>query len=646
MDKFLHNSRLTQYRTPQGPCTAGTDWRVFCAAEGAFSKATVTLRLWEDKLGAWTIPMYRAGGGFAARFRLPDKPCLIWYYFIIRMPNGKELYYGGRSGEGALSETEPESFRVTVYDAAYETPEWFRRGICCQIFPDRFCRSSKEDFLRRLNAHRARGRKVRVHEDWYEEPTILPDEGEEEYAPNDYFGGDLNGIRQKLGYLASFGVTCIYLNPVFEAASNHRYNTADYMTVDPVLGTNEELAALCREAKEMGIRIMLDGVFSHTGSDSIYFNREGNYGAGTGAWRDPKSPYRSWYTFHPDEKPPYECWWGFESLPNVEELSPSYIDFITGERGVLNHWAQHGATSWRLDVADELPDGFIRILRWRVKKDDPEGVLLGEVWEEPTAKRGPEGRRGYVNGDELDSVMNYCFRNAVLGYLTGSLSAPAFADELLFLKEMYPKPFYEAALNLLGSHDVVRPLTVLADAPGRDDLTREEQQAWRPAEEKRALARRRFPLAEALQVFLPGVPCLYYGDEAGMEGMADPFNRGTYPWGREDTALVELTRGLFQMRAKEDCLKRGGCRLAALDEKVFAAVRAFENERMLLVVNAGETERTVTLSGSMFKEGTDGSDEAFTGTWQEREGGKLTFADGMELTLAPLSFRIFKKQEG
>ncbi|MDO4493373.1 MAG: glycoside hydrolase family 13 protein [Clostridia bacterium] len=644
MDKFLHNSRLASFRAPLGACPMGTDWRVFCAAEGVYKKASVTLRLWEDGIGEWQVPMYRAAGGFAARLRLPDKPCLVWYYFILRLQDGTQLYYGGRSGEGALSETEPGSFRVTVYDGAYETPEWFRTGICYQIFPDRFFRSDDKSFQRRLDAHRARGRKVRMHADWAEQPTIEPDAGEPHYAPNDYSGGDLNGIRKKLDYLASFGVTCIYLNPVFEAASNHRYNTADYRTIDPVLGTNEEFAALCREAKARGIRIMLDGVFSHTGSDSVYFNREGSYGADTGAWRDPKSPYRSWYRFHPDKTPPYECWWGFESLPNVEELSPSYIDFIAGEHGVLKHWAELGATSWRLDVADELPDEFIRILRWRVKKNDPEGVLLGEVWEEPTAKRGGAGRRGYVNGDELDSVMNYCFRNAVLNYLRRRSTAKEFADELLFLKEQYPKPFYDAALNLLGSHDVIRLMTELSECPGRDDLTREDQRDWEPTPENAARARKRLPLAEALQVFLPGVPCLYYGDETGMTGMADPFNRAPYPWDAQDTELVEATRKLFAMRRDEECLKRGGCRMAGLDDDVFAAVRVYGGERMLLLVNAAEEEKTVVLSGAAFTEGTDGADEPFTGTWTDAEGKSLTLTDGAEIVLAPLSYTVCKRE--
>lgn len=641
MDLFLHNSRMSLYRTPLGACPAGTRVRLFCRAEGRFSDASVTLELWEEPGGARFIPMARVENGFSAEFELMKTPGLTWYSFRIVFSDGGQLRYGGRSGTGFLSENDPGSFRITVYDGAFDTPRWFREGICYQIFPDRFRRSSWEDFYARQSAHTSLGRKIRVHDRWSEEPESTAEPGEKDYAPNDYFGGDLNGIRSRLPYLASLGVTCLYLNPVFSAASNHRYNTADYMHIDPLLGTDEEFGALCREARALGIRIMTDGVFSHTGSDSVYFNREGRYGTG-GAYRDEHSPYRSWYRFREDGT--YECWWDFVTLPNVEELDPGYSAFIMGDNGVLCRWAAEGSTSWRLDVADELPDEFIRRLRKRVKQNDPEGVLLGEVWEEPTAKRGPEGRRGYVNGDELDSVMNYCFKNAVLDFLTGKTDASAMRNELLFLEEQYPRPFYLAALNLLSSHDVVRALTVLADAPDRDALSREEQRVWAPSPEARARAKRRMVLAEAIQVFLPGVPCLYYGDEAGMEGMADPFNRKPFPWGKEDPLIFAETKKLFALRRDSAVLKRGACRMSAPDAKVFAAVRSEGEERLLLLVNGSEEERTVTLENAAFIEGCDGGDGTFTGSrWEDEAGNAFALSDGTAVTLPPLSYRILKE---
>jgi len=439
-------------------------------------------------------------------------------------------------------------------------------------------------------------------------------------------------------------VTCLYLNPIFASPSNHRYNTSDYHCIDPLLGSEEEFRMLCEEARARGMRIMLDGVFSHTGSDSLYFNREGHYGKDVGAYRNPDSPYAEWYDFQtwPDK---YDCWWGFETLPNVKELTPSYIDFIAGENGVLAHWARMGATSWRLDVADELPDEFIRILRARVKTLDPEGVLLGEVWEDPTSKRGSEGRRGYVNGDELDSVMNYCFTNAVIDFLTGRTDAYEFSDELLFLQEQYPLPFFRAALNLISSHDVERAMTRLTGAPSRHTMTREQQKLYRPTAESLALAARRMPLAAALQTVFPGVPCLYYGDEAGLTGMGDPYNRTTYPWGHEDTALLETMRSIYLWRRENEALRRGTCRIGALSHAVFCTVRETETAQAILFVNRSEHEETVTLTSDTLQEGYDATVPLqLSTTYRTSDGRTVSGENGsITMTLAPLTAVLLQK---
>ena len=279
----------------------------------------------------------------------------------------------------------------------------------------------------------------------------------------DYFGGDLKGIQLKLPYLREMGVDYLYLNPIFEAHSNHRYNTADYLNVDPLLGTNEDFETLCAEAKKYGIGIVLDGVFSHTGSDSRYFNREGRYGEG-GAYRDPHSPYRSWYDFDPKYTGGYRSWWGFETLPEVNEETPSYVDFITGEGGVIDTWLRRGAAGFRLDVADELPDSFIEKVRAAVKRVGPEKFLLGEVWEDATTKYGFGRRRTYLLGKGLDSVMNYPFKNSVLDFVKGK-PAEQVSTEILTLCEHYPAPAMDTALNFLSTHDTERALTVIADEP-------------------------------------------------------------------------------------------------------------------------------------------------------------------------------------
>lgn len=635
MDAFFHHSRLLRYRRPQGAAPCGSGVTIAAEHNGDLAGAQVFLRLWQDGVGERLLPMSEQGGLLTATVTLPDKPCLLWYFFVIHTTDGHTLYYGGSSGSGALYKHEPPAWRITVYDGAFATPDWFCEGIAYQIFPDRFRRSSWEALYQRAQAHRNRGRLLRLHDRWLEEPAYTPAPGCTDYAPDDFFGGDLNGIREKLPYLHGLGVTCLYLNPIFESASNHRYNTADYHAIDPLLGTEEDFAALCAEARALGIRIMLDGVFSHTGSDSRYFDRYSRYEE-VGAYESRESPYYPWYSFRswPDE---YACWWNFPTLPNVEEMTPSYASFIAGEQGVLAHWASRGATSWRLDVADELPDAFIRLLRSRVKALDPDGVLLGEVWEDCSDKQGPEGRRGYVNGDELDSAMNYPFMDAVQDFLLGRCDAYAFSDRLMAQREWYPAPFYRACLNLLSSHDVVRAQTALSGAPSRHTTPREQQAAYAPTPEQARLGRERFLLATAIQMFCPGVPCVYYGDEAGLTGMADPFNRRTYPWGGEDAALQARVETLLHLRRDLTALRTGRCRMGALSPAVFGLIRYTDDgDLALLLVNNGAEPLTVQPSDELLREGPDGDAPLpLDGPCKDEEGRACPSLADAPLTVPP-----------
>lgn len=640
---FYHHSRLIRYRSPQGAMPCGQQVHlVLDLADGIWVR-DVLLHTWSEAQGEQVHSMYLADGKASFDLRIQDTPGLIYYYFTIVYPDGEVHYYGGTSGEGSLFDYDPPSFRITVYDGAYTTPEWFCEGVCYQIFPDRFKRSSWEDFHARIACHTEFGESLRIHEQWSEPVLTSPAPGKEEYEPDDFYGGDLKGIISKLDYIASFGVTCIYLNPVFCSCSNHRYNTADYMHIDPLLGTDDDLKQLTAEAKKRGIRIMLDGVFSHTGSDSLYFNLEGKYGPHSGAFRDPDSPYREWYSFNEDGT--YECWWGFKTLPNVKELTPSYVDFITGEHGVLRHWFDYGIRDWRLDVADELPDEFIRLLRKRIKEDASDGVILGEVWDEPTEKRGPEGRRGYVNGDELDSVMNYSFTNAVIDFLCKRKNAFEFADILQFLREQYPAPFYLAALNLMGSHDVVRASTALGGAPSRDEITREDAEKFHLSEADAEKGRLRLLLASTLQVILPGVPCLYYGDEAGLTGMADPFNRATYPWGREDKDLLEQMRAIFCVRKSCSAARKGKCRMGALSDDVFCVFRYSDDSAVLACVNSGNSDFSFGLETNSFPEGPDGEEALpVEGVYQNVvTGEKVALQSGKCICIPPLSYLILTR---
>lgn len=350
---------------------------------------------------------------------------------------------------------------------------------------------------------------------------------------NDFYGGNFKGITSKMDYLASLGVGILYLNPISKSFSSHRYDTGDYKTPDPMLGTEADFAELCAQAHAHGIRVVLDGVYSHTGSNSLYFDKERTFG-GNGAYCTKDSPYYSWYTFYhyPDS---YNCWWNFDTLPTVNKMDPKFVDYvITGEDSVLAHWLKLGADGFRLDVVDELPDEFVLLLKKRLRELKPDALLIGEVWEDASNKIAYSRRRRYFVDGELDSCMNYPFRTAILNFIKGLDDGRGLAETVMTIAENYPPQVLLCNMNLLGTHDTPRILTALVDD---FEGSREELAKRHLSHNQYYTAQERLMLASFLQFTLPGAPSIYYGDEAGMEGGKDPFNRRTYPWGREDTDL-------------------------------------------------------------------------------------------------------------
>ena len=503
---------------------------------------------------------------------------LYFYYFDLYTDFRRIVR--GPDNCGVVSWQEGESWQITVYEADFETPAPIKGKVFYQIFPDRFCEGVENKpmpFPDRL-----------YQADKHAEPFWQPNEVGG-HLNEDYFGGDLKGIQMKLPYLREMGVDYLYLNPIFEAHSNHRYNTADYLNVDPLLGTNEDFEALCAEARKYGIGIVLDGVFSHTGSDSRYFNREGRYGDG-GAYRSQSSPYYPWYSFRswPND---YECWWNFITLPNVREENPAYDNYINGEDGIIRHWLEAGASGWRLDVADELPDGFIDRLNRAAKAQDENAMVLGEVWEDASNKTAYGVRRRYLLGGQLDSVMNYPFRDAILGFLLGE-HASLIMDRIETIVENYPPQVLRILMNHIGTHDTERALTVLGGEPA-GSRGRVWQSAHTLSPEQRETGLERMRLAAFLQFMLPGVPCIYYGDEAGMEGYRDPFNRACYPWGHEDEDLIAWYRYLGLLRQEHgDILKGGGLRSVYAHDNVLSFERYVETE-------GGEDALFVAVNRSM-----------------------------------------------
>ncbi|NCC86426.1 MAG: glycoside hydrolase family 13 protein [Clostridia bacterium] len=462
------------------------------------------------------------------------EPGLYWYRFQCDTSFGSCNISNDGHGIGFVTDA-IHSWQLTVYSSDFKTPSWLKGGLIYQIFPDRFnkSQSKKENLIQ--------GRILR--DDWCGEPIWKPtDDGK--VLNNDFFGGDLKGIEQKLSYLKNLGVTCIYLNPIFEAYSNHRYDTADYEKIDPFLGTQEDFTSLCKTAKANGIHIVLDGVFNHTGDDSKYFNKYKRYGEG-GAYNSKESPYYDWYRFNnwPDD---YESWWGFQTLPEVKEECPEYLNFIVGDGGIIEKWLKAGADGWRLDVADELPDFLLDKIRARAKKTKPDSFIIGEVWEDASNKISYGFRRKYLLGDQLDSVMNYPFSKAIIDFVT-SYRTDDFFDNIMSVLENYPPQVINVLMNPLGTHDTQRILTVLAGL-SCEYKDRKWQSEYRITEEQKKSAMNLLTIASAIQYTLPGVPSLYYGDEAGVTGFKDPFNRTCYPWGAENAQLVKWYKFLGKLR--------------------------------------------------------------------------------------------------
>ena len=483
---------------------------------------------------------------------------------------------------GYISE-HANGFLLTVHSQDYKTPEWFKGGVMYQIFPDRFCKVGEAPQLKgRIN-----------REDWGGLPSYRPNE-KGKVLNNDFFGGNFKGIQSKLDYLKELGVTVIYCNPIFEAASNHRYDTSDYMKIDPILGTEKDFKELIDAAKEKGIRIILDGVFNHTGDNSVYFNKYGEYPS-VGAYQSKESPYYSWYSFQefPDK---YSSWWGIDILPEVNENSEDYQRFIFDKGGVLKKWLEFGIGGYRLDVADELPDFFLQKLRKSVKEEDENAIIIGEVWEDASNKIAYSKRREYLHGYELDSVMNYPLKDAIIQYIqTGN--ATDLLNCIRVLMNHYPKQTLDCLMNILGTHDTARILTVLGGiyCHNKDEMA--SPRAYM-SENSKENAIEKLKMAAVLQFTLPGVPCIYYGDENGMEGHIDPFCRQCFDWEHLNTELISFYKTLGKIRENyREIFLDGKFEEMHTEDGLIYYKREKSNKSIYVYVNNSEKNYLLNLNG-------------------------------------------------
>ena len=591
-----HDCRDEKYRQPFGAVTCGSEVKLsFDVESGKVLNAYLQMYGENQKEILSEKKMKKQKNRFSVSFRVPEFAGAFRYRFRVETRFGDKYFCADHTGfTGTIFGETGEGFRLTVYRADFETPEWFRRSVMYQIFPDRFALGTKAEVRTGVEYHRSLGRKIELHARKNETVKWEASDGEEEYLPNDFYGGTLKAIGGKLSYLKKLGISCIYLNPICESASNHRYDTADYRKVDPILGTEKDFEDLCKKAEKLGIRILLDGVFSHTGADSRYFNKYGSYPE-TGAFQLADSPYASWYTF---EKFPekYQCWWGFRELPEVNEHDPEWKSFIvTGQDSVMKTWMRRGASGWRIDVADEIPDDVLALMRETVKTEKPDAPIIGEVWEDCVTKTGPEGQRDYALGNSLDSVMNYPFRFALIEFLMKRRSAVSFTELLTSQQMNYPRPLYYALMNLVSSHDVDRIRTALAADRNLHDLSREELAVTEFSEESLEHAVKLEKLAAVIQFSVPGVPCIYYGDEQGMTGTCDPFNRAPFREAKT-SELFDFYASLSEKRNSSEALLSGEVKFLTVSEDVIAILRFLSGKNAVCsVVNRGEKAEKYSL---------------------------------------------------
>ncbi len=579
--RILYNSKLSQFKQPFGTLRPGEVCTMHIQIPCACQTTHVEVRvLSEDGTPFLNVPMVKCAQTelyetWRTAFAL-DEPDLYFYFFQITTKN--ESFRLLKQGDATNMET-GDWWQVSVIAEEFAVPSALEGAVMYQIFPDRFARAGQCDLTEKLQPYW-------VHKNWRDQPVWQPNE-RGEITNNDFFGGNFAGMCEKLDYLQNLGVEVLYLNPVFMAWSTHRYDTFDYTRIDPMLGTEDDFRHFCNEAHARGMKVILDGVFSHVGSRSPYFQS---------AISDPKSPYRSWFDFqhYPDR---YTSWWGITTLPCVNKMDPAFLDYIIdGPYSIAVRWLMAGADGWRLDVVDELPDEFVLRLRRRIRQVKPQAILIGEVWEDASNKVAYDRRRRYFVDNELDGVMNYPLQKAIFRYVRREDDGSGLGAQVMTLAENYPPHVLNACMNLLSTHDTPRAINALLDPHdgSRDDLAQRhfsaEQLTW---------GKELLRTAAFLQFTLPGAPCIYYGDEAAMTGYRDPFNRACYPWGEEDTNLQAFYRVLTGLKRGNPALKTGRVEIITAGGGRVQFLRQSEEQTAMVFCNASREPWRVQYAGKL-----------------------------------------------
>lgn len=583
-DIIEYNSWDKNFKAPFGALKFDEGLTIYVKVNEGYNVDSISLEInKEEEMRTITLNEElsndKLGKCFCCKMENFEETGVYFYYFKVDVEvdgNKKTVFYGKNRENGYSCEydyNDINKYQITVYKD-FKVPTWYKEGILYHIFVDRFNNGNRNGKIDNPKKNSF------IYGNWEDIPMYIKD-SKGDIIRWDFHGGNLRGIINKLGYLKKLGVSILYLSPIFEASSNHKYDTGDYKKIDPMFGDEETFKELINKAKEKDMSIVLDGVFSHTGADSKYFNMYGNYNS-LGAYQSKESPYYPWYMFE-DFPQKYKSWWDVKTLPNINELEDSYMDYIIYDKdSVINKWIDMGIKGWRLDVADELPTKFIRELKKELKKADDDSILIGEVWEDASNKISYGQRRSYLLGEELDSVMGYPFRNNMFSFLKGEIKSYELCNRYMQIKENYPKESFKSNLNLIGTHDVTRAKTELNYDV---DLVK---------------------LAVAVQMTFEGVPYIYYGDEAGLCGGVDPDNRRTYPWKNEDEDMLSFYKDIIKIRNKNTLLSSGDTDFIYTENNsVFAFIRFNENnDRVLILVNRSESTERISLNidGSFIEE--------------------------------------------
>ncbi len=571
MKDFLFNPSFKEYKAPLGALCINELATLNLFINKNFNIYSLKLVVYNDDGEVFRENFgYIKSNEYYNEFRISfslRSPYIFFYYFEFTDCFGVHYLGTSPSLDVTLYDKDVQGFQLNVYENTYEDFSWYKGKVMYQIFPDRFAKGNYE-FAKKENAV--------YHENWNDGPLYKP--VNHKILNNDFFGGNFQGIIDKIDYLKKLNVKVIYLNPIFLAPSNHRYDTSDYLTIDPTLGTEEDFKKLIDTLSDNGISVILDGVFNHTGDDSIYFNKYGNFKS-LGAYQSKNSEYYSWYRFkeYPED---YDSWWGITTLPSVNQYS-SFPNFITNE--VIPKWMKYGIRGFRLDVVDEINTSFLTRITKAIKEKSLGNIVIGEVWEDATNKVAYDVRRTYFKGDELDSVMNYPLKDAIIDYLKNN-SIYHLVYQMRKEINNYPKKNLDLLMNILSTHDTPRLMTEFTTV-NYHTLSKDEIAKYTLSRSEYYVSRSKLKMASLLSFTLPGVPCIYYGDETGLTGYKDPFCRKTMPWDNLDDEIVCWYQKLGKLRDNKVYID-GIYEERIIDQNgIFAFSRIKDNEEIMTIVN-------------------------------------------------------------